>query len=271
MSRTIYFFTKFSDEYEFLKHRLAYYNVVMQNYDLDIHHFTIVENYYWSGTKNNVDFKYLDQLSCKYSNFNYVFIEHDYQHINSLSRRCREELANCLLSSQSQHPKLSENAVFIFSDLDEIASDTSLLALSSNLLSIPEYHIKNPIFLEQYSIWFSTNTIFDEKWRGPVAFLAKPPTSYSTLVQSTRHLPDKRTYVIRNSGVHISYLKSTINSKMHNSHGLRYLKIRIFLALIGIHPFRRKTPKTLKYTEDIKRIIRQFRSLSFTYGDLFGL
>ena len=85
MHRTIYFFTKFSDEYEFLKLRLAYYEAVMEKFDLDIHHFAIVENYYWSGIKNDVDFNYLSELSCKYPNFNYAFIEHDYQYIKPLS------------------------------------------------------------------------------------------------------------------------------------------------------------------------------------------
>ena len=134
---------------------------------------------------------------------------------------------------------------FIFSDLDEIASVSSLSALSSNLLCIPEYHTKNSYILRNNTVYGLVLTPFLTKSGEDLLLFflnLQPLTQPLSNLQGICQI--SVTYVIPNAGVHISYLKCTINSKMHNSHGLRYLKNQN-LSSFNWHPsfFAGKTPK----------------------------
>jgi hypothetical protein len=260
---TIAFYSKFSSEYDFLEARLRYYKSVPPEADLHVRHILYIEETYWSGAINSIDYKRLDKLTSEYDLIYYVNEASNNQTVYERSaRRDREDLANCKLAHITCAHKRSHCSLHILCDIDELLSIEEMKELDVYAEGCGDC----PIFIEQDTSWFTTSYRYDEKWRGPVAFKILPEESLVALIQLSRHLPEPRSRIFK-GGVHLSYLKSSIQSKINNSHGLTYKNIRLMLALCGIHPFRRKT-KRLKADNKFYNMNYYFRQLSYSRYDL---
>lgn len=95
-------------------------------------------------------------------------------------------------------------------------------------------------------------------------FFYKPTSEQIALLQSGRHDKGKRSIEIK-GGYHLSYFKSSIISKVNNSHGLRYFKIKLFLALFGIDPFFRKDKSYKNLFKD--KSLNHFKKLDYSWID----
>jgi hypothetical protein len=270
MSTNFVILAKFSNEYDFLLRLLKYYSHIQTLLNSEIQLQILIESHFWSGKVNQIDTERLLILKNTFPSFSYLIINHNQGEIENISRRCREDLANCYLSEMIKMHK-NDNCVLIIADLDEVLDLRGFkYLLQSKHKQTSNYSI--PYFILQRTVWFTTKYSYDEKWHGPVAFLQYPGTNMAALSQSNRHLPDARTYSFE-SGFHLSYLKSSIISKANNSHGLRYARARLFLALMSVHPFRRKykSYNRKKLTSDQQQLLEFFDDLSFNSKDLLSL
>ena len=263
--KDILIFSKFCNEYEFLNSKLKHQDYLSKKHNLKIKQHILIETILWSGKINNIDYKNLDKLKAKYNGyFSYKENKTELKMIKS-KRRCREDNANCILSNYAFENFDDNSSFLIISDIDEIIDDEIIISLKKIFDDKKDFDL--PIFIKQKSCWFTTKYFYKENWPGPIIFTKKTDPNMIALVQTSRHISEERTNVIF-GGFHISYLKSTIFSKKHNSHGLNFYKIRIILSLFGIHPFRRKIKSYIN--KNHKNTISFYKELSHKWIDVFN-
>lgn len=263
----ILIFSKFCNEYKFLEAKLKQQKFLSNKLKISLKQFILIEDKLWSGKRNLINNIYLERLKQSYpESFFYKIYKVGKEFSNYAQRRCREDNANCILAEYVNEIKASMSKCIVISDIDEILDFELLTKIQS--ISVDKKSRLFPIFVKQKTCWFTSKFIYNNKWPGPIVLFNNPSPQELSLVQTSRHDKGARSLII-NGGYHFSYFKSSIISKINNSHGMRYFRIKLFLALLGIDPFLRNDKS---YKNDyLDESLFFFNDLSYKWKDLLQL
>jgi hypothetical protein len=255
---TVWCFSRFANEYDFLEARLSYFSTIAAHNRFHFKQFILVEPTFWSGKVNLIDYERFELMRSSYELYvipSPVVVASD---SSTYSRRDREDLATASLVYESfkiLSSSFRNGDLIVYSDLDEV--------FSANLISrVQTLSCSNvPIYIRQRTVWFSSRFVYNEPWRGPVVYNSLPSESLCAVSLLSRFYQERRSTII-DDGLHISFFRGTIESKKNNSHGIRHFSLRRLLTRIGLHPFRIQYLSS-RPTPEESDILKYFQHLSY--------
>ena len=249
---------RFYNEYDFLKSRLEFLKKEFQDKSYDIKTYAYISEVSNSGKTNIINYNKLEELESIFK-FQFIIYNIPKNYIKSSSRSAEDYCFYYIDKSIRRENLLLNNDIIAWSDIDEVF-DKSSINDAIEFLSKYKYCYTN-----MFSCFYNINFCFNENWPGTIFINRNCLLPLGTLKYSAHHTLRKNNII--NTGIHLSYLRGTEDSKRVNSHFINFNNVRLILAQLGIHP-------QLRYSEYIKNNIskrkyKEFKSLEYQDKPIF--
>ena len=198
---------RFYNEYDFLNSRLEFLKNEFQSGSYEIKTYAYISKLSNSGKENIINLNRLEEFKSNY-NFEFIIYNIPDNYIKSSSRSAEDFCFYYIDKSFREKNLLVDSNILAWSDIDEIF-DASSIYKAIKYLNKYQYCYTN-----MFSCFYNRNYCFKESWPGTIFFNKNCLLPLGTLKYSAHHTLKKNNMI--ETGIHLSYLKGTENSKKVN-------------------------------------------------------